>query len=164
MKSTLLAVSATALAIFSLAAVAAGDPDSLQVAQAPNYKSDITTGATTMTAAQQAQYKSEYQAAKARWAKMTPQQQQAAIASARTKKLQDLTAIELVGQRDDMRNETAAQSGALKAEADAAKASWDKMTPAQKAAARKSAWAKKRGELDGIERTGQNDDTYVLPW
>jgi len=164
MKSTLLAVTAIALTVVSLAAGAAGNPDSLKVAQAPNYKSDITTGQTQMTAAQAAQYKSEYQAAKTQWAKMTPQEQQATIASARTKKLQDLSAIELVGQRDDMRNETAAQSGALKAESDAAKASWDKMTPAQKEAARKSAWAKKRAELDGIERTGQRDDTYVLPW
>jgi hypothetical protein len=144
--------------------VLAAGLNSLAWAQTPNYQSDVETGRTSMTAAQQAQYKAEYQSAKAQWAKMTPQQQQATIASARAKKLQDLTAIELVGQRDDMRNETAAQSSALKAESDAAKASWDKMTPAQKQAARKSAWAKKRAELDGIERTGQNDDTYVLPW
>jgi flagellar basal body L-ring protein FlgH len=154
MKKILFAVITLALVCASLTAIA----------QAPNYKSDITTGQTQMSAAQAAQYKAEYQSAKERWAKMTPQQQQATIASARAKKLQDLTAIELVGQRDDMRNETAAQSGALKAQSDAAKASWDKMTPAQKEAARKSAWAKKRAELDGIERTGQNDDTYILPW
>jgi len=164
MRSTLLALSTAALAVGSFSVWAAGDADSLKLAQAPNYKSDITTGQTQMTAEQAAKYKADYEAAKAQWAKMTPQQQQATIASARAKKLQDLTAIELVGQRDDMKNETAAQSGALKAESDAAKASWDKMTSAQKAAARKSAWAKKRAELDGIERTGQRDDTYVLPW
>lgn len=27
-----------------------------------------------------------------------------------------------------------------------------------------TAWEKKRAELDGIERTGQRDDSYVLPW
>ena len=133
-------------------------------AQTPNYKSDITTGLTTMTAAQQAQYKVDYQAAKAQWAKMTPEQKSAAIASARNKKLKDLSAIELVGQRDDMLNETASQSAELKAQAAAAKAQWDKMTPEQKQAARKSAWEKKRAELSGVERVGQNDDTYVLPW
>ena len=117
-----------------------------------------------MTAAQQAQYRAQYQAAKAQWATMTPQQKSATIASAREKKLKDLSAIELVGQRDDMTNETAAQSTELKAQAAAAKGQWDTMTAAQKQAARKSAWAKKRSELDGIERTGQRDDSYVLPW
>jgi len=137
---------------------------SLASAQAPNYKSDITTGQTTMSAAQQAAYKADYQAAKAQWAKMTPQQKSATIASAREKKLKDLSAIELVGQRDDMTNETATQAADLKAQDAAAKSQWDKMTAAQKQAARKSAWEKKRAELDGIERTGQRDDTYVLPW
>ena len=117
-----------------------------------------------MTAAQQAQYKAEYQAAKAKWASLTPQQKSAAVAAARNKKLADLSYMELVGQRDDMKNETAAQSGQLKAQADAAKASWDKLTPAEKQAARKSAWAKKRAELNGIEAVGQRDDDYVLPW
>ena len=146
-----------------LIALAAGAV-SLASAQAPNYKADITTGQTTMTAAQQAQYKADYQAAKAQWAKMTPEQKSATIASAREKKLKDLSAIELVGQRDDMTNETASQSAELKAQAAASKAQWDKMTPAQKQAARKSAWEKKRAELNAIERVGQNDDTYVLPW
>ena len=74
-----------------------------------------------MTAAQQAQYKAEYQAAKAKWASLTPEQKSATVAAARNKKLSDLSYMELVGQRDDMKNETAAQSGQLKAQADAAK-------------------------------------------
>jgi len=117
-----------------------------------------------MTAAQQAQYKSEYAAAKAKWAAMTPQEKQAAIASARTKKLSDLSYTELVGQRDDMQRETAAQSAQDKAAADAAKAKWNSLTPAEKQAVRKAAWQKKRAELNGIEAVGQRDDTYVLPW
>lgn len=117
-----------------------------------------------MTAAQQAQYKAEYQAAKAKWAALTPEQKSAAVAAARNKKLSELSAMELVGQRDDMLRETAAQSGQLKAQAQAAKAKWDSLTPSQKQAVRKSAWAKKRAELDGIEAVGQRDDTYVLPW
>jgi hypothetical protein len=117
-----------------------------------------------MTAAQQAQYKQAYDAAKAKWAAMTPQQKQATIAAAKSKKLSELSAMELVGQRDDMRSETAAQSGQLKAEADAAKAKWDKLTPAEKQAVRKSAWQKRRADLDAIEAVGQRDDSYVLPY
>jgi hypothetical protein len=130
----------------------------------PNYRQDITSGMTPMTEQQATQYRADYQTAKAQWAKMTPQQKSATIAASRDKKLKELSAIELVGQRDDMSNETAAQSAELKAQAAAAKAQWDKLTAAQKQAARKSAWEKKRAELDGIERTGQRDDSYVLPW
>ena len=117
-----------------------------------------------MTASQQAQYKAEYQAAKAKWASLTPEQKSATVAAARNKKLSDLSYMELVGQRDDMKNETAAQSAQLKTQAEAAKASWDKLTLSQKQAARKSAWQKKRAELSGIEAVGQRDDDYVLPW
>ena len=117
-----------------------------------------------MTAAQQAQYKSEYDAAKAKWAAMTPQQKSATIAAARTKKLSELSAMELVGQRDDMQSESAAQTAQIKAEAAAAKAKWDKLTPSEKQALRKSAWQKKRADLDAMEAVGQRDDTYILPY
>ena len=117
-----------------------------------------------MTVAQQTQYKAEYEAAKAKWAALTPQQKQATIAAARTKKLSELSAMELVGQRDDMQRETAAQSAQMRAEAQAAKARWDKLSPSEKQAVRKSAWQKKRAELDATEAVGQRDDTYVLPY
>ena len=168
MKWFVMPMTAALSAVVSVTAPAAGEAApggaSLRVAQASGYQSDITTGRTSMTDAQAAKYRTEYQAAKAQWAAMTPQQKSAVLASARDKKLKDLSMIELVGQRDDMTSETAAQSSELKAQAVAAKDQWDKMTPAQKQAARKSAWEKKRAELDGIERTGQRDDTYVLPW
>lgn len=167
MKTWILVSSAATIALASTMAVAvditAGGA-ALTVAQGTQYQKDITTGMTTMTPAQSAQYRADYQAAKAQWAKMSPQQQAAVIASARNKKISELTAIERVGQRDDMVNETAAQSGALKAEADTAKVSWDKMTPAEKQAVRKASWAKKRAELTGIEKVGQRDDTDILPW
>jgi hypothetical protein len=117
----------------------------------------------SMTPAQAAQYRAEYQAAKAKWASLTPQEQAAAIASARQKKIMDLTAIERVGQNNDMQRETLAQSDALRAQAEAAKASWAKLTPAEKQAVTQAAWKKKRSELNAIERVGQNDDTYILP-
>jgi len=117
-----------------------------------------------MTAAQQAEYKTQYDAAKAKWASMTPEQKKAAVAAARNKKLSELNAMELVGQRDDMKNETAAQAGQMKAEADAAKAKWDKLSPTEKQAVRKSAWSKKRSELNALEAVGQRDDSYVFPY
>jgi hypothetical protein len=121
-------------------------------------------GVAPMTAAQQAEYKAQYEAAKSKWASMTPDQKKATIEAARPKKLSELSYIELVGQRDDMRQATAAQSAQLKAEADAAKAKWDKLTPAQKQAVRKSSWNKKRADLDAIEAVGQRDDSYVYPY
>jgi hypothetical protein len=117
-----------------------------------------------MTAAQQAQYKAQYDAAKAKWAALTPQEKSATIAAARSKKLNELSAMELVGQRDDMQRETAAQTAQMKAEAEAAKAKWDKLTPPEKQAVRKSAWQKRRADLNGLEAVGQRDDSYVLPF
>src|SRR5262245_13922885 len=117
-----------------------------------------------VTAAQQAEYKAQYEAAKAKWASLTPEQKKAAIEAAKSKKLSELSAMELVGQRDDMKSETAAQTAQYKAEADAAKAKWDKLTPSEKQAVRKAAWAKKRAELNAMEAVGQRDDSYVLPY
>ncbi|MFO1313383.1 MAG: hypothetical protein U1F41_15110 [Burkholderiales bacterium] len=121
-------------------------------------------GMTPMTAAQQADYKAQYEAAKAKWASLTPDQKKATIDAARTKKLSELSYIELVGQRDDMKNESAKQAAQLKAQADVAKARWDKMSPAEKQAVRKAAWSKKRAELDALEAVGQRDDSYTLPY
>ena len=171
MRKCLVAIAVSALGMTAMPVPAADDvatgATTLTVAQAPQssqYQSDITTGRTTMTAQQAAQYRSDYAAAKAKWAQLTPEQQAAAIASARQKKIMELTAIERVGQNNDMLRETAAQSASLKAEADAAKASWAKLTPGEKQAATRASWAKKRAELTAIERVGQNDDTYILPW
>jgi len=122
------------------------------------------SGLQPMTAAQQAEYKTQYESAKTKWAALSPEQKKAAVAAARNKKLSELDAMELVGQRDDMRSETASQSSQMKAEADAAKAKWDKLTPAEKQSVRQSAWTKKRSELNALEAVGQRDDSYVLPY
>src|SRR6187401_601868 len=89
-----------------------------------------------MTAAQLAQYKSERAAAKAQWDAMTPQQRAATVASAKQKRLADLSAIERYGQNDDMLQETAKQSAKLKAEYDAVRTAYTKLTPAQREALR----------------------------
>ncbi len=165
------AVVASALAgVFATLALSAHAQTAPSGSDAAKFKAEEkalqkeSTNMSTMTAAQSAQYRAEYQAAKAKWASLTPQEQAAMIASARQKKIMDLTAMERVGQRDDMMRETAAQSAALKAEADAAQAAWNKMTPEQKQAVRKASWAKKRAELTAMEQVGQRDDMEPLPW
>ena len=162
MKTSHAIVSALALAVACTAAAqtAQQKQQDLKGMEAAGQRDDMTN----MTAAQQAQYKSQYDAAKAKWASMTPQEKSATIAAAKAKKLSELSAIELVGQRDDMQRETMAQQAQYKAESDAAKAKWDKLSPAEKKAVRKSAWNKKRADLDGMEAVGQRDDSYVLPF
>ena len=155
-----ISVTAFAIACTAGAQTAQQKQQDLKGMEAAGQRDDMTN----MTAAQQADYKAQYQAAKAKWASLTPQEKSATIASARTKKLSDLSYMELVGQRDDMQRETMAQQGQYKAESDAAKAKWDKLTPAEKKAVRRSAWQKKRAELDGMEAVGQRDDSYVLPY
>ena len=164
-----------AVAVSSIAAVFAATPpmvlaqatqkdqkaqQELKGMEASGQRDDMTP----MTAAQQTQYKADYEAAKAKWASLTPQQKSATLAAARSKKLSELNAIELVGQRDDMKSETAAQTAQYRAEAEAAKAKWDKLTPAEKQAVRKASWQKKRADLNGLEAVGQRDDSYVLPY
>ena len=157
-----------AVAIASVASAQTSAPAPTQQQRQQDLKGAESTqqrdSASPMTAAQQAQYKSEYEAAKAKWASLTPQQKSEMVATARTKKLSDLSQIELVGQRDDMKSETAAQTAQFKAEADAAKAKWDKLSPSEKQAYRKSAWQKRRGDLDAMEAVGQRDDTIINPW
>jgi len=175
MKTRYASMAVVALAVPSMGLAQAAPEEQVLLAQGTtqNQKQQELKGAEktgqrddmqNMTPAQQEQYKKEYAAAKAKWASMTPQEKSAAVASARTKKLSELSQIELVGQRDDMKNETAAQAAQLKAQSDAAKAKWDKLSAAEKQSARKSAWAKKRAELSEMEAVGQRDDTYVLPW
>jgi len=159
---------AAVMAVASVAGAQTSAPAPTQQQRQQDLKGAESTqqrdSAIPMTAAQQAQYKSEYQAAKAKWASLTPEQKSATIGAARNKKLSELSYIELVGQRNDMLQETAAQSAQLKSEAAAAKAKWDGLSAAQKQAVRKSAWQKKRADLDAMEAVGQRDDTYILPY
>jgi hypothetical protein len=58
----------------------------------------------------------------------------------------------------NMKPLTPAQSAQLRAERDAAKAKWAAMAPDQKASVTQSMKSKKMGELNHIEKFGQNDD------
>jgi hypothetical protein len=113
---------------------------------------------TALTPAQSAQLKAERDAAKAKWAAMTPAEKAAVTQSMRNKKLKDLSALELAAQNDDMTAMTKSETAALKAEREAAQAKYAAMSPAEKAALRKSAQQKRLADLNAMERTNQNDD------
>ena len=169
MKTTLAAL-ATAFAIAFAAIVPTAVAQTAPPSQSPSPAAlqkemqKQSTAMPEMTAEQTAKFKAEYQAAKAKWAKLSPQEQQQIVAAAKQKKLADLNMMELVGQRNDMQRETAAQSAQAKAQADAAKAKWDSMSPAQKKSVKQAAWQKKRGDLDALESVGQRDDNDILPY
>jgi len=111
-----------------------------------------------LTPEQSAKLRTERDAAKAQWAKMSTSQKDAIKKAARGKRLGELNAIELVGQNDDMTDMTKAETAQQKAEREGAKAKWAAMTPDQKAAVRKGAQQKKTADLNAMERVGQDDD------
>ena len=108
---------------------------------------------TPLAPVDQAKLKAERDAAKAKFAAMTPEEKAATRKAMQAKKVAELTALELVAQEGDAGNmATGADAAKFKADRDAAKAKWDAMTPEQKAATRKTAQAKKLSELDMVER------------
>jgi predicted Fe-S protein YdhL (DUF1289 family) len=111
-----------------------------------------------LTPAQSAQLKAERDAAKAKWAAMTPAEKAAVTQSARSKKLGEQTALERIAQNDDMTAMSKTETAQLKAEREAAQAKWAKMTPEEKAAVRKAAQQKRAADMNAMERAGQNDD------
>jgi len=100
----------------------------------------------------QAKLKAERDAAKAKWASMTPEQQAATRKAMQAKRVSELSALELVAQDGGDERATQAESAQLKADRAAAKAKWDSMTPEQKAAMKKAAQAKKLSELSAVEQ------------
>ena len=113
---------------------------------------------TALTPAQTAQMKAERDAAKAKYAAMTPAEKEAQKQSMRGKQLKDLNAMELQAQNDDMTAMTKAETAQMKAERQAAEAAHAKLTPEQKAALRKTTQQKRLADLNAMERTSQNDD------
>jgi cell division protein FtsL len=107
---------------------------------------------TPPTPVDQAKLKAERDAAKAKWAAMTPEQQAATRKAMQAKRVSELSALELVAQDDSDSRATVSESAQLKADRAAAKAKWDSMTPEQKAAMRKAAQAKKLSELSALEQ------------
>jgi hypothetical protein len=101
----------------------------------------------------QAKAKAERDAARAKFAAMSPEEKVATRKAMREKRVSELSALELVAQEGDSGPAaTPADEAKLKAERAAAKAKWDAMTPEQKAATRKTAQSKKLMDLDVLER------------
>jgi hypothetical protein len=149
MKQLFIAISAVVMAIGT----------SVALAENTNLANDYADNdMKPLSAAQTAQMKAEREAAKAKWAAMTPAQQAAAKKAAQSKKLADMDAIDRLGANDDFVALTKAQTGEAKAQHDAAKAKWDALTPAQKSAARKAMQQKRLAEMSDVERYGANDD------
>jgi predicted Fe-S protein YdhL (DUF1289 family) len=111
-----------------------------------------------MTPETTAKMRAEVQAAKAQWAAMTPAEKSAVAQSMRGKRLGELTAIERVGQNDDMTAMTKAETAEFKAERNSAQAKYATMKAEEKAAIRKSAQQKRLAELNMMEQVGQNND------
>jgi hypothetical protein len=114
--------------------------------------SAIADDTTPPTPVDQAKLKAERDAAKAKWAAMTPEQQAATRKAMQAKRVSELSSLELVAQDNSDERATAAESAQLKAERVAAKSKWDSMTPEQKAAMKKAAQAKKLSELSAVEQ------------
>jgi hypothetical protein len=108
---------------------------------------------TPPTPVDQAKLKAERDAARAKFAAMSPEEKAATRKAMREKRVSELTQLELVAQEGDAGPPaTPADEAKFKAERAAAKAKWDAMTPEQKAATRKTAQSKKLMELDVLER------------
>jgi hypothetical protein len=101
----------------------------------------------------QAKLKAERDAAKAKFAAMTPEEKAATRKAIQAKRVSELNALELAaGQESDFNLAAPADAAKFKSERDAAKAKFDKMTPEEKAAMRKTARAKKVSELSMVEK------------
>jgi hypothetical protein len=104
----------------------------------------------------QAKLRAERDAAKAKWAAMTPEEKTAARRAMREKRVSELSTLEIVGTENDnnplVDTDASQDQAKSKAERVAAKAKWDAMTPEQKAATRTAARAKKLSELTLVEK------------
>ena len=146
MKQLLLAISTAALT-FGVCAALADDTSLIN-----------DMNAKPLTPAQSAQLKSERDAAKAKWATMTPTEKATVTQSMKSKKIADLNHMEKFAQNDDMTAKSKSETAQMKAERETAQADYAKTTSEQKAALRKSAQQKRAAELNAMEQAGQRDD------
>jgi hypothetical protein len=103
------------------------------------------------TPAETAQLKAQADAAKAKWAAMTPAEKAAVRKNAQQKKWADLSAVERISD-DDTEMLTPAQTAQLKSQREAAKAKWATLTPEQKAAMRKSAGQMRLMDMTDLDK------------
>lgn len=114
--------------------------------------SAIADDKTPSTPVDQAKLKAERDAAKSKWAAMSAEEKAATRKAMQSKKVSELSAVELAGQESDTTTAPAGDAAKFKSERDAAKAKFDKMTPEEKASMKKAAQAKKLSELSMVER------------
>jgi hypothetical protein len=101
----------------------------------------------------QAKLKAERDAAKAKFAAMTPEEKAATRKSMATKRVSELNALEMAaGQESDFNLAAPADAAKFKADRDTAKAKFAAMTPEERAALKKSAQSKKISDLNMLER------------
>ncbi len=100
----------------------------------------------------QAKLKAERDAAKAKWGAMSAEEKAATRKAMQSKKVSELSALEMAGQESDTNTAPAGDAAKFKSDRDAAKATFDKMTPEERAAMKKSAQAKKLSELSMVEK------------
>jgi hypothetical protein len=146
MKRLLFAISAAALVLGTGAALA----DDASLINDMNMK--------PLTPAQSAQLRTERDAAKAKWATMTPADKAAATQAMRNKRIADMNAMDKFAQNDDMMAMSKSETAQLKTEREAAQAGYAKMTAEQKTALRKSAQQKRLADMNAMESVGQRDD------
>ena len=111
-----------------------------------------------LTAEETAKARAERDAAKAKWATMTPEERASVTRLMKEKKLADLNATELVAQDNSLNAITGSETATAKAERQAAQAKYAQMTPEEKAALRKASAQKKFSDLNAMERVGQEND------
>jgi len=148
MKQLLLAFSVVVLAFGTAAALADDASDTKLISEMDGMK--------PMTPAETAQARAGRDAAKAKWATMTPAEKTAVVQSMQSKRIGDLSHIEKQGENDmlPMSKTATAQE---KAAHDAAKAKWAAMTPEEKAAVRESTRQKRLADLSYIEKYDEED-------
>ena len=147
MMKSIVAISAAAFALDAVPVVAADmmDPWSQMLVK-------------PMTPAETAQLKAERDAAKGKWATMTPEEKTSAKRSMLGKKLADLSVMERVAQEDDMGTMTKDETAQLKSDRQAAQAKYAQMSAEEKAAVRKAAQQKRLADLNMMERVAQEND------
>ena len=102
----------------------------------------------------QAKLKAERDAARAKFAAMSPEEKAATRKAMQAKRVSELTTLEMVAQEGEGPGNLPAGMDAAKykSERDAAKAKWDKMSPEERASTKKAAQAKRLSELSMLER------------
>jgi len=107
-----------------------------------------------ITPEQTAKLKAERDAARAKWASMSPAEKVAAKKAAQSKRLGDATELDKIAN-DDNAMLTPDETAKAKAERDAARAKWNTMSASEKAAMRKEARQKKLSDLTELEKVGE---------